>query len=182
MSLAFSRAKLGPRQREQSVIAEQWARTWYKVICGLSSSYGCDARLTVLPAPIQDGDATLHGHISDDRQHITCALEEPSEVIGTLVHEVAHFAQNPRHRREHGYSFRRMMIAITEELTGVDISYEVRWLCAHNRGLCRRAALDLACVNTILRKDPRLDTWSDPLAVVARMGPRMFRVPYAELE
>lgn len=155
--MTFSRARFG-RPGGASVVprpgTRAWLRIWYRVICALPASMGCDATLVLNRASDVDADGyVLHGMfqwLDETRSRITCTLDrDVIESVGTLVHEVAHFAQNQRHAKAHGYSWRRAVRAICADLTGTDplaLATEIR----RQHKFSRREALDTAVYHLLL--------------------------------
>lgn len=163
----------------------EWLAVWYRVVCGLPAARGCDARLEVVEAIERDG-FMWYGEYDDVGNVIRCAESGNGiDALATLLHEVAHFAQNPRHRRDHGYSWRRAFVALCAELTGVDptpiadrVQRDLR------RGdMPRREALDFAATHmlwaagpTVYDHDGDLHAWCGTRSFVLPRGSvRSFR-------
>lgn len=96
-----------------------WLHAWYDVVADLPAARGCDARLVVVEKILIDGEL-MFGIFDIEENEITVAISDTPEVmLSTLIHEVAHVASNPRHRRFHGYSWRRTFGQLLAELTGI---------------------------------------------------------------
>lgn len=167
-----------------------WLHVWYSVIRALPAARGCDAELRVQAKPVETTDPGVlrigeFEWISDRKGRITVAIGRPHIMLATLVHEVAHFAQNPRHvRRDHGYSWRRTFVRLCYELTGYDPAADAelfrlydergRWMRPKLRPT-RADALDEAVERTVAEAEPMLRRASDKLQ--AWIGAKCFTVP-----
>ncbi len=93
---------------------EEFASYYYEVIRRLSGAAGCDAKLVIVP----DIDKDQVGEYNNETNTITVALTpDPYDVIGTILHEVAHYATR-QWSRPHGYRWRQSFTSLTEEFVG----------------------------------------------------------------
>ena len=94
---------------------------YYDIIRALPSAGGCDAKLVLKDSEhLCDRGMALSGEYNPMDNTIILGPDlNPYEVIGTIVHEVAHWSANERrHGRPHGYVWRRIYAKMTEELIG----------------------------------------------------------------
>lgn len=168
---------------------EWWLRIWYHVICQLPASWGCDAHLVIDDGPVMLPDGTsVHGttamvkgvytiHVSQEVDH--------HDSLATLIHEVAHVAANPRHKRHHGYSWRRALAEICRELTGEDPTPRAIDLRRRMRATMepppRSEVLDVAVTELLVRNGPWLYWCERRQRMEAWMGERRYLVPASKL-
>lgn len=96
-----------------------WLHRWYEKIRDTPSAYGCDASLVVME---RSNSMHFHGWFDHPSNRIGIVIDPiPATMLATLVHEVAHWAAESRHKRKHGYRWRRTCAAIAFELTGVRV-------------------------------------------------------------
>lgn len=146
----------------------------------LPSATGCDADLVVLPSPLDvPGGGVCVGSFHPGQNTIAVALlPNPYETIGTLLHEVAHFAANPRHKRHHGYSWRWQYRGLAEDLLGRGkllplASYRRQCHADLGRWFSRQGALDVLVV--VALTEARAHVQISPEQVTAVVGRRRLR-------
>lgn len=171
-----------------------WLFVWYAVVRALPAARGCDADLRVQKAPVTTPEPGIvrlgeFEWVTEQKARITVAIERPHVMLATLIHEVAHFAQNSRHvRRDHGYSWRRALARLCHDLTGYDPAADAELFRLYDeRGRLMRPklrptrmeALDEAVERTIAEAQPWLRRDGDMLE--AWIGQNRFTVPRAVL-
>lgn len=167
-----------------------WLHVWYAVVRGLPAARGCHAELRVQPQPVSTPEPGIvrlgeFQWVNDTRARITVSIDRPHVMLATLIHEVAHFAQNSRHvRRDHGYSWRRALARLCHDLTGSDPAADAAVSrCYDERGRAlrpklrptRMEALDEAVERTIAEAQPWLRRDGNDLE--AWIGAKRFTVP-----
>lgn len=142
---------------------EAWIRGWYEVVRRLEASWGCDAELVVFSEPIDEPSGTTwYGAYHVGKNVLSVAVTpSPWDSLATILHEVAHFAANPRHRRHHGYSWRRCYAEIVKELAGIDIlplASKYRRDCRTHgtTNVSRTSALDVVVTRLLTEARPKI--------------------------
>lgn len=158
---------------EQTLLDERKLRAWYEMLRRFPAAYGCDAELVVLPAVVEIGDGvSCYGSFHPIKNIISVALlDNPYETLGTLFHEIAHAASNPRHRRHHGYSWRRQYSDLFEQVTGVALlplatGYRRKAHAELGVRPSRMTALDILCVVTLTGLRPYVEVGPERVRLV----------------
>jgi hypothetical protein len=156
------RKRVVSRSAVPTAVSLPWLTAWYDVLRSLPSAHMVRCSVTLDPPPETDDAGTIYGTYDERYQTIAvCALPNPYEVLGTLMHEMAHAMGNQRHRRHHGYSWRRAFSRLTEELVGIDplpVAEEMRDFGTDQgvRHAGRQAALDWAVIHLLTEQRVRL--------------------------
>jgi len=160
---------------------ERWLRAWYDVLRTLPSARGLKSDLWVLEQPPQEADAEVFGHYDDrDRSITVYVVPNDYEMVATLLHEMAHALGNLRHRRHHGYSWRRKFAELAWELLGMDplpVADQFRKIGPDNgkKNPSRQSALDGAVLALLIEQRVRLVLYTRS-RVVAVAGGNLFEV------
>lgn len=131
---------------------------WYAIVRHMPEAWGCDAELRVIEEVQELDDYALFGSYDPGANVITVAVVgDPYETLATLIHEIAHYAANPRHQRHHGYSWRRCYVELVRAITGVDPLPVAREYRSHRpTTTSKQAALDVGAHEALTRSWHRI--------------------------
>jgi hypothetical protein len=143
-----------------------WIEGWYRIIAAHTS---CESILAPVPSRPVPHESTGRSLSSDDIElgcydgdRNTIYVQDtvnPYNDLATILHEVAHYHQNQRHHRAHGYSWRREFVEICSFVFGVDPLPLARECRA--RGRSWMEALDVAALALAIRDRPVLTKLDD---------------------